>query len=104
MDSLFPNFHFYFSSLFSYNPLPRTGFSPSDLLLLISYISTARDSKQLTGSNSFIRAKLLSEPLRAGSGVGCVHSAGAESQHPSGGHTWAAKALPNGRKDIKYEA
>nr|AAA70310.1 unknown [Oryza sativa Japonica Group] len=98
-DLLFEDFHFSFSSLLSDSPPHSTDVFPSNLLLL-SYHSSPRSSRP-TGSSSFRRAKLLSEPLRAGSGVGCVHSAGAESQHPSGGHTWAAEALPNGRKDIQ---
>lgn len=88
-DLLFKDFHFRFSSLLSASPPHSTTFVPSNLLLLLTHNSPTRNSKP-TGSSSFRRAKLLSEPLRAGSGVGCVHSAGAESQHPSGGHTWAA--------------
>ena len=99
---LFKNFHFSFSSIFSTSPTDFTSGNTIDLLLVLSYKPAARGSKP-TNSSSFRRAKLLSEPLRAGSGVGCVHSAGAESQHPSGGHTWAAEALPNGRKDIQFE-
>jgi hypothetical protein len=101
---VYKSYHFCWSSLLSFfTPLVLL-VSQLDLALLSScFLITLPPEVQNPQALAHLeRAKLLSELLWPGSGVGCVHSAGAESQHPSGGHSWLPTFIFNGGKDLVF--